>query len=161
MLPTEEKTKNYFYSNGFPLKFITESSKKTPDFEGEEILVEVKKVSPQELEGEQPDTTYNAVKNNLKNAARKFREYDPGHSKRHIVVIFSSEIISEDIFSVWTGRFSPKNPRRFLRGGMILSREHRKQIDAVAWFKSLQSSKPTHVWNADDIVKKYFPDMKS
>lgn len=100
---TETRTKEYFDSHRIFLTKIPEAGHKTPDFEGGEILVEVKQIVPEEKEGLNPDSTYNAIKNNLKDAARKFREYDPEHKKKHIVVIFSGDIIKEDIFSVWTG----------------------------------------------------------
>ena len=66
MNPTEISTQRYFKKSGFSLAKIPETSTKTPDFEGDNILVEVKKIDPEEKEGLHKDSTYNAVKNNLK-----------------------------------------------------------------------------------------------
>lgn len=155
---TEKKTKEYFEQNGFKVLKITEQKKKTPDFEGDEILVEVKNVMPLQVDGLHNDSTYNAIKNNLQNSARKFRDYDQGHLKIHIVIIFSEDIVENDIFSVWTGSFSPNIPNRIFRSGMLLSNEHKNHIDAVAWFKKLSDLAPKHVWALKDSVKRFFPE---
>ena len=156
MNATELKTKEYFETRRIPLTKISESAQMTPDFEGEEILVEVKEVKPEEKEGLHKDSTYNAIKNNLKNAAKKFSSYDVRHKKRHTVVIFSDDIITDDIYSVWTGEWSPKNRERIFRGGMVLSRSHRAQIDAVVWFKKISDREPKHVWRVSEDVDKFF-----
>ena len=158
MNPTEKKTRDYFASNDIILAKIPEHKGKTPDFEGDEILVEVKEVALYEAEGLQPDSTYNAVKNNLKNAARQFRDYDSKHSKKHIVVIFSNEIIKDDIYSVWTGKFSPDIPKRIFHGGMILSPEHKRHIDVIVWFKRISDSAPKYVWTTNLTIQKYFSE---
>ena len=94
---TEISAQKYFKKSGFSLAKIPETSTKIPDFEGDNILVEVKKIDPEEKKGLHKDSAYNAVKNNLKDASRKFRAYDPSHSRKHIVVVYSEEIIKEDI----------------------------------------------------------------
>lgn len=156
MNKTEEKTKEYFESSGISLVRIPESTGKRPDFEAQEFLVEVKEIQPEEKEGLHPDSTYNAVKNNLKDAARKFYTYDSQHKKKHIVVVFSEEIIKEDIYSVWTGEWSPDHRERIFKGGMVLSGDHRRHIDAVAWFRKKTDSKPKHVWLANENTKRFF-----
>jgi hypothetical protein len=153
---TEKKTKEYFESNGFKLVKITERQKKTPDFEGGEILVEVKEVRPLETSGLQKDSTYNAIKNNLQDSAKKFRDYDLRHLKTHIVVIFSDNIIKDDIHSVWTGSFSQDIPDKIFRSGMLLSNEHKKHVDAIAWFKKLSDSAPKFVWITNDSIERFF-----
>ena len=155
---TEKKTKEYFDSNGFELLKITEQQKKTPDFEGDEILVEVKEIKPFETGGLQRDSTYNAIKNNLQDSAKKFRDYDLGHHKTHIVIIFSDDIVKDDIFSVWTGSFSPNIPDKIFRSGMLLSNEHKKHIDAVVWFKKLSDSAPKFVWAVNNSIKRFFSE---
>lgn len=159
MNPTETKTKEYFDSYEIFIEKIPESNNKTPDFEGQEILVEVKEVKPEEKEGLNPDSTYNAIKNNLKDAARKFREYDPEYKKKHIVVIFSEDIIREDIYSVWTGNWSPDEPAKIFKGGMLLSSDHKEHIDAIAWFKKASDRIPAFVWAMNNDIKKYFPSI--
>lgn len=155
---TEKRTKEYFESNGFVLLKITERKSKTPDFEGNEILVEVKKVTPHKTECLQKDSTYNAIKNNLQDAAKKFRDYDLNHSKKHIVIIFSEDILEIDIYSVWTGKFSPEIPDRIFPSGMLLSSKHKKHIDAIFWFKKLSDPVPKHVWVTSNSIKHYFPE---
>ena len=152
----EDKVKDYFDSIGINLAKVPESSIKTPDFEGQELLVEVKSIEPQELEGVHNDSTYNAAKNNLQDASRKFRDYDSSHNKHHLVVVFSADIIADDIFSVWTGSFTPSIPDKIFPSGMLLSEKHKKHIDAVVWFKSVSDSKPQHIWLASDSLKEYF-----
>lgn len=155
---TEKKTKEYFESNGFTLSKIIEQKNKTPDFEGNGVLVEVKEVTPLEVEGLQKDSTYNAIKNNLQNAARKFKDYDSKHFKKHIVIIFSDNILKDDIYSVWTGSFSPNIPDRIFPSGMLLSNNHKEHIDAVAWFRKLSDLAPKHVWAISDSIKRFFPE---
>lgn len=156
----EDTIKKYFGSVGISIDRIPEGKNKTPDFEGKEILVEVKAIRPQELEGVQKDSTYNAIKNNLQDAARKFREYDPKNKKNHIVVIFSEDIIANDIFSVWTGEFAPDIPHRIFPSGMLLSKNHRKYIDAIVWFKKLSDTAPKHIWATSNKIRKYFSKVK-
>lgn len=143
---TENRAKEYFESNGFELSKITERKSKTPDFEGNEILVEVKKVTPHKTECLQKDSTYNAIKNNLQDAAKKFRDYDSKHLKKHIVIIFSEDILKIDIYSVWTGKLSPEIPDRIFPSGMLLSNDHKEHIDTIVWFKKLSDVIPKHVW---------------
>jgi len=179
----EEKTKEYFDSNGFPIEKIEKGVAKTPDFEGDRILIEVKSVQPQKFEvwleseseeeleqdmieseeklKEVPnDSTYNTVNHSLQQAARQFRAHDPEHIKKHLVVIFSKDVVRDDVYSVWTGKYSPDISTKFLRGGMMLSGEHRKHIDAVAWFKNVAFSAPVCVWLASNEAKKYFPEVE-
>lgn len=154
MNQTETKTKEYFKSIGISLTKISEGIRKTPDFKGKEILVEVKEILPQELEGLQGDTTYNAVKNSLKDAAEKFDQYDSKHNKKHIIIIFFSEENGyKDIEAVCIGRI---HPLIYLRGGMTLSNHHQKHIDAIFWFEEKTDSKPKKVLFFDNITKKYF-----
>lgn len=155
----EKSTKKYFDSIGLTIEKIKESKNKTPDFEGGEILVEVKAIHPQELEGVHKDLTYNTIKNNLQDAARKFRDYDPDDKKDHTVVIFSENIISEDIYSVWTGEFSPNVPHRIFSSGMLLSKKHKEYIDAVIWFENHTTNKPRYVWGKKKSIKSYFPNL--
>lgn len=155
----EKKTKEYFDSIGLTVDKIQESANKTPDFKGKEVLIEVKAIRPQELEDVQKDSTYNTIKNNLQDAARKFRDYDPVDKKDHIVIIFSENIIAEDIYSVWTGEFSPDVPHRIFPSGMVLSQKHKKHIDAVAWFIDHKSSHPKYIWSKKKSIKKYFPNL--
>lgn len=156
MNTTELHTQNYFTSSGFALTKIPERDTKTPDFEGEDILVEVKQITPEEVEGLSNDSTYNAVKNNLRDAARKFRAYDSSHSKRHIVIVYSDEIVRDDIYSVWTGEWSPEHKDRIFRGGMLLSSDHKQHIDAIAWFESQSDQRPKFVWITGEELKGYF-----
>ena len=153
---TEQKTKKYFKMRGFALERIPEGTKKTPDFGNGEFLVEVKQIAPLEEEGLHQDSTYNAIKNNLRDSARKFYSFDPEHKRKHIVIVFSDEIIKEDIHSVWTGEWSPDIRKRIFRGGMVLSGEHRRHIDAIAWFRNISDSIPKHIWLVDDKTKVYF-----
>jgi len=155
----EEKAKQYFDSLELPVEKIKESSSKTPDFEGERVLIEVKSISPQELEGLHKDSTYNAIKSNLQNAARKFRDYDPAGKKDHIVIVFSENIIKEDIYSVWTGESSPNVPHKIFPSGMLLSKEHKKYIDAVVWFKNHTNDKPGYIWSKKKSIKNYFSEI--
>lgn len=157
---TETSAKQYFNKNGFLLDKIQESSLKTPDFEGETILVEVKKVTPKEIDGLSKDSTYNALKNNLQDSARKFRSYDLTHTKSHIVVIYSEEIVKDDIYSVWSGEWSPEHKDRIFASGMVLSGDHKKQIDVIAWFKNEADAHPRYVWATSEESKKYFPETK-
>jgi len=159
MNTTELHTQNYFTSSGFALTKIPEKDTKTPDFEGEDILVEVKQITPEEVEGLSNDSTYNAVKNNLRDAARKFCAYDPSHSKRHIVIVYSDEIVREDIYSVWTGEWSPEHRDRIFKGGMLLSGDHRQHIDAIVWFKNEADKAPRHVWAVSEDLRQYFPEI--
>lgn len=159
MNSTENSAKRYFGISGFPLSKIKETNSKTPDFEGEKILVEVKQVDPVEVEGLSSDSTYNAVKNNLRDAARKFRAYDPGHSKKHIVIVYSDEIVRDDIYSVWTGEWSPEHRDKIFKGGMLLSGDHRQHIDAIVWFKNEADKAPRHVWAVSEDLKQYFPEI--
>lgn len=159
MNPTEVSTQKYFEKSGFPLTRIPESNIKTPDFTGDNILVEVKKIDPEGKEGLSNDSTYNAVKNNLKDASRKFRAYDPHHLKQHIVTIFSEEIIKDDIYTVWTGEWSPEHRDRIFKGGMLLSNKHKEHIDAIAWFEKDSDSKPQFVWAMSEDLKQYFPEI--
>lgn len=156
---TEIKTKKYFERSGFPINKIPETDSKTPDFEGTSILVEVKQITPEEVEGLSNDSTYNAVKNNLRDAARKFRAHDSDHSKKHIVVIYSDEIVRDDIYSVWTGEWSPEHRNRIFRGGMLLSSDHKQHIDTIVWFKKETDKVPRHVWAVSDDLKQYFPEI--
>jgi len=156
MNTTELHTQNYFTSSGFALRKIPERDTKTPDFEGEDILVEVKQITPEEVEGLSNDSTYNAVKNNLRDAARKFRAYDSSHSKKHIVIVYSDEIVRDDIYSVWTGEWSPEHKDRIFRGGMLLSSDHKQHIDAIAWFESQTDQRPKFVWITSEEFKGYF-----
>lgn len=156
MNTTELHAQNYFTASGFALIKIPERDIKTPDFEGKNILVEVKQIAPEEVEGLSNDSTYNAVKNNLRDAARKFRAFDPGHSKKHIVVVYSDEIVRDDIYSVWTGEWSPEHKDRIFKGGMLLSNDHKQHIDAIAWFESQSDKKPKFVWIASEELKDYF-----
>lgn len=158
MNSTEENTQKYFEKSGFPINKIPETDTKTPDFEGVGILVEVKQITPDELEGLSNDSTYNALKNNLRDAARKFRTYDPSHAKRHIVVVYADEIVRDDIYSVWTGEWSPEHQDRIFKGGMLLSNNHKQYIDAIAWFKKTVDNAPTYVWAVADDVRQYFPE---
>lgn len=159
MNATELHAQNYFTTSGFTLIKIPERDTKTPDFEGDNILVEVKLIAPEEVEGLRNDSTYNAVKNNLRDAARKFRAYDPSHIKKHIVVVYSDEIVKEDIYSVWTGEWSPEHRDRIFKGGMLLSNNHKKHIDAIAWFEKDSDSKPRFVWAMNEDLKQYFPEI--
>ncbi len=156
MNKTEEKTKEYFEASGISLVRIAETTGKTPDFEAQKFLVEVKEIQPEEKEGLHPDSTYNAVKNNLKDAANQFYSYDPQYKKKHIVVVFSEEIIKENIYSIWTGELSPARREGIFKGGMVLSRDHRRYIDAVVWFRRITDSKPKHIWLADENTKRFF-----
>jgi len=158
---TEKKTQEYFESCGYKIFKVPEQRKKTPDFENDEILVEVKEVSPLEVGGLQNDSTYNAIKNNLQNSANKFRDYDFKHFKKHFVIIFSNDITKDDIFSVWTGSFSPNNPQKILSSGMLLSNEHKQHIDGVVWFKKLSDLVPKFVWATDknNSIKCFFPSL--
>lgn len=156
---TEQSTKLYFEKSGYLLVKIPESKTKTPDFEGKDILVEVKQITPKEVEGLSNDSTYNAVKNNLQDAAKKFRAYDPKHSKKHIVVIYSEEIVRNDIYSVWTGEWSPEHRDRIFKGGMLLSNDHKQHIDAIAWFRKTTDAAPTHVWATTNEITQYFPEI--
>jgi len=155
---TEAKTQQYFERSGFLISKILETNSKTPDFEGVGILVEVKQVTPEEVEGLSNDSTYNALKNNLRDAARKFRAYDPSHAKKHIVVVYSEEIVGDDIYSVWTGEWSPELKDRIFKGGMLLSGDHKQYVDAIAWFKKEADKAPRHVWAASNHLKQYFPE---
>lgn len=157
---TEKKTKEYFESSGFTLSKIVEQKSKTPDFEGNEVLVEVKEVTPLEIEGLQKDSTYNAIKNNLQDAARKFRDHDSEHLKKHIVVIFSDNILKDDIYCVLTGSFSQNIPDRIFPSGMLLSKNHKEHIDAVAWFEKLADLAPKFVWAMDNSIQHFFPETK-
>ena len=159
MNDTEALTQNYFRKSNLTLNRIPETNSKTPDFEGVGILVEVKQITPEEVEGLSNDSTYNAVKNNLRDAARKFRAYDPGHSKKHIVVVYSDEIVRDDIYSVWTGEWSPEHRDRIFKGGMLLSGDHRQHIDAIVWFKNEADKAPRHVWAVSEDLKQYFPEI--
>lgn len=156
---TETNTKKYFERSGFPVSKIPETNAKTPDFEGVNILVEVKQIMPEEVEGLGNDSTYNAVKNNLRDAARKFRAYDPGHDKKHIVVVYADEIVRDDIYSVWTGEWSPEHRDRIFKGGMLLSNDHKQHIDAIAWFRKNTDAAPTHVWATTNEIRHYFPEI--
>ncbi len=158
MNTTETSTKKYFDRVGFPLTRVPEGNVKTPDFEGDGILVEVKQIAPEEVEGLSNDSTYNAIKNNLRDAARKFRAYDLNHSKVHIVVVYSDEIVRDDIYSVWTGEWSPDHRDRIFRGGMLLSKDHKEHIDAVAWFRKEADKAPQHVWAVSNDLRQYFPE---
>lgn len=151
---TEKKTEEYFALKGTPITKIPETINKTPDCEGEKILVEVKKITPKYVEGMHKDPTYNAIKSDLQNAARKFRAYDPKHNKKHIVVIFSCDIIKEDIFSVWTGYLSPHDPIRPFKGGMLLSGNHKKYINEIIWFENVSDTKPRFIWYSEKVVPK-------
>ena len=159
MNPTEAKTKKYFEKSGFHLIRIPESDTKTPDFTGDRILVEVKKIVPEERECLSNDSTYNAVKNNLKDASRKFRAYDPHHSKKHLVIIYSEEIVKDDIYSVWTGEWSREHRDRIFKGGMLLSSSHKEHIDAIAWFEKDSDNQPRFVWAMGEDLKQYFPEI--
>ena len=159
MNTTELHTQNYFTTSGFTLIKIPETDVKTPDFEGGGILVEVKKITPEEIEGLSNDSTYNAVKNNLRDAARKFRAYDPHHLKRHIVAIFSEEIVKDDIYTVWTGEWSPEHRDRIFKGGMLLSNAHKEHIDAIAWFEKDFDNQPRFIWAMSEDLKQYFPEI--
>jgi hypothetical protein len=159
MNSTEENTQKYFEKSGFPINKIPETNSKTPDFEGVRILVEVKHISPEEVEGLSNDSTYNAIKNNLRDAARKFRTYDSDHSKKHIVVVYSDEIVRDDIYSVWTGEWSPEHRDRIFKGGMLLSSDHKQYIDVIIWFKKETDKMPRHVWASSDDFKQYFPEI--
>jgi hypothetical protein len=154
---TETNAKLYFKKSGHPVKKIPESETKTPDFDGGDFLVEVKQINPR-VEELSKDSTFNTVKNSLQDAARKFRAYDPKHSKKHIVVVYSSEIVKDDIFSVWTGEWSPEHRDRIFKGGMLLSAEHKKHIDAVTWFENETDQSPRHVWAVSDDIRLYFPE---
>ena len=159
MNSTEESTQKYFAKSGFPIIKILETSNKTPDFEGTDILVEVKQITPDEVEGLSNDSTYNALKNNLRDAARKFRTYDPSHAKKHIVVVYSEEIVRDDIYSVWTGEWSPEYSDRIFKDGMLLSNDHKKHIDAIAWFRKVTDKAPIHVWAVSEDLKQFFPEI--
>lgn len=159
MNSTELHAQKYFERSGFRLIKIPETDTKTPDFEGDNILVEVKQIAPEEVEGLSNDSTYNAVKNNLRDAAKKFRAYDPGHSKKHIVVVYSDGIVKDDIYSVWTGEWSPEHRDRIFKGGMLLSNNHKEHIDAIAWFEKDSDSKPRFVWAMSEDLKQYFPEI--
>jgi len=159
MNTTEDASQKYFMRSGFPISKILETESKTPDFEGVGILVEVKKIDPEEKEGLSNDSTYNAVKNNLKDASRKFRAYDPYHLKQHIVTIFSEEIIQDDIYTVWTGEWSPEYRDRIFKGGVLLSNKHKEHIDAIAWFEKDSDSKPRFIWVMSEDLKQYFPEI--
>lgn len=159
MNATELHAQNYFTISGFTLIKIPERNTKTPDFEGDNILVEVKQITPEEVEGLSNDSTYNAVKNNLRDAARKLRAYDPSHIKKHIVVVYSDEIVKDDIYSVWTGEWSPEHRDRIFKGGMLLSKDHKQQIDAVAWFKKESDNKPKFIWVTSKDLTLYFPEI--
>jgi|GEM_PF-3495202 len=161
MNDTEIHTQAYFRKSIITLNKISESETKTPDFEGDEILVEVKQVAPNEVEGLSNDSTYNALKNNLRDAARKFRAYDSNHDKKHIVVVYSDEIVKDDIYSVWTGEWSPEHRDRIFKGGMLLSKDHKNHIDAIAWFRKVTDKSPTHVWAVNKGLKQYFPEINS
>jgi hypothetical protein len=160
MNSTEVSTQKYFERSGYLINKVPETDSKTPDFEGIGILVEVKQVTPEEVEGLSNDSTYNAVKNNLRDAARKFRAYDADHGKKHIVVIYSNEIVRDDIYSVWTGEWSPEHKDRVFKGGMLLSGKHKQHIDAIAWFRKEVDKAPQYVWAVSDDLKQYFPDTK-
>lgn len=159
MNTTETSTKKYFERFGFLVNKIPETNSKTPDFEGTTILVEVKQITPEEVEGLSNDSTYNTVKNNLKDASRKFRAYDPHHLKQHIVTIFSEEIVKDDIYSVWTGEWSPEHRDRIFKGGMLLSKTHKEHIDAIAWFGKDSDNQPRFVWAMSEDLKQYFPEI--
>lgn len=160
MNSTEVSTHKYFERSGHLINKVPETDSKTPDFEGIGILVEVKQITPEEVEGLSNDSTYNAVKNNLRDVARKFRAYDPDHDKKHIVVIYSNEIVRDDIYSVWTGEWSPEHKDRVFKGGMLLSEKHKQHIDAIAWFRKEVDKVPQYVWAVSDDLKQYFPDTK-
>lgn len=159
MNQTEMHTKKYFDHSGILLNKVSESGSKTPDFEGTEILVEVKQISSEEVEGLSNDSTYNALKNNLRDAARKFRAYDPNRDKKHIVVVYADEIVRDDIYSVWTGEWSPEHRDRIFKGGMLLSNDHKQHIDAIAWFRKTTDAAPTHVWATTNEIRQYFPEI--
>lgn len=156
--PTEISAKQYFEHNGILLSKVPETTSKTPDFEGEAILVEVKSVMPKEIEGLSIASTYNALKNNLQDSARKFRSYDSEHFKSHIVIVYSEEITKDDIYSVWTGEWSPEHKDKIFASGMLLSKIHKKQIDAIAWFKKGADSYPRYVWATNEDLRRYFPE---
>ena len=156
---TEDSSQKYFKRSGFSISKIPETNSKTPDFDGVSILVEVKQIIPDDAEGLGNDSTYNAVKNNLRDAARKFRAYDPDHSKKHIVVVYSDEIVRDDIYSVWTGEWSPEHKGRIFNGGMLLSGDHRQHIDAIVWFKNEADKAPRHVWAVSVDMRQYFPEI--
>ena len=158
MNPTEEHTQTYFGKSNCPVIKIVEREIKTPDFEGDGILVEVKQLAPEEVNGLTSDSTYNALKNNLRDAARKFRSYDSAHTKKHIVVIYSNEIVKDDIYSVWPGEWSPEHKDKIFKGGMLLSLDHKKHIDAIAWFKKTDDDAPSYVWATTSDLKQYFPE---
>jgi len=161
MNQSEDNAYKYFFRTKHIINRVSETDMKTPDFEGEEILVEVKQVDPAEVEGLSNDSTYNALKNNLRDAARKFRAYDPNHAKKHIVVVYSGEIVKDDIYSVWTGEWSPEHRDRIFKGGMLLSGDHKQHIDAIAWFKNETDKAPRHVWAVSEDLKQYFPEMSN
>lgn len=50
MNTTEIHAQKYFERSGFRLVKIPETNTKTPDFEGDDILVEVKQIVPEEVE---------------------------------------------------------------------------------------------------------------
>lgn len=156
---TETSTKQYFERSGFPVNKIPEADTKTPDFEGVGILVEVKQITPDEVDGLSNDSTYNALKNNLRDAARKFRSYDPNHAKKHIVAVYSDEIVRDDIYSVWTGEWSPEHRDRIFKGGMLLSNDHKQHIDAIVWFRKTTNEAPTYVWGTTNEIRQYFPEI--
>lgn len=159
MNATEIHAQKYFERLGFRLLKIHETNTKTPDFEGGGILVEVKQITPEEVEGLSNDSTYNAIKNNLRDAARKFRDYDPDHDKWHIVVVYTDEIVRDDVYSVWTGEWSPEHRDRIFKGGMLLSNDHKQHIDAIAWFRKVTDKTPAHVWVMSEDLKQYFPGI--
>lgn len=159
MNSTELNTHSYFRRSGFPIVRIPETKTKTPDFEGDEIIVEVKQVAPEKVEGLTNDSIYNALKNNLRDAARKFRTYDPDHTKTHIVAVYSDEIVRDDIYSVWTGEWSPEHKDRIFKGGMLLSNDHKQYIDAIVWFKETADKAPAYVWATTNEIRQYFPEI--
>jgi hypothetical protein len=156
---SESNTEEYFRHSGFPIIRVPECKTKTPDFEGDEILVEVKQIVPAENEGLHNDSTYNAVKNNLRDAARKFRAYDPNRIKKHIVAVYSDEIMNDDLYSVWTGKWSPEHRDRIFKSGMLLSNNHKQYIDAIAWFRKVTDKNPAYVWAVSGDLKQYFPEI--
>jgi len=161
MNQSEDNTYKYFFRTKHVINRVSETNMKTPDFEGENVLVEVKQISPDEVEGLSNDSTYNAIKNNLRDAARKFRAYDSSHSKRHIVVIYSDEIVRNDIYSVWTGEWSPEHKDRIFKGGMLLSSNHKQHIDGIAWFKKTTDKAPAYVWAAIEDIRQYFSEISN
>lgn len=156
---SESNTFTYFLKSGYPLTKINKICVKTPDFEGTELLVEVKKVSPERIEGLSNDSTYNAIKNSLKRSSNQFESYDPGLKKWHIVVIYSRDIISDDIYSVWTGEWSQEYRIKCFKSGMVLSNSRKQYIDAIAWFKKESDPSPKFVWAVNEHLRRYFPEI--